>query len=86
MDAKPEDAWRSQDFTGYNRVEVMQEVYIGTLEIMGKHNKWHSSNKPVKQKEEAIVPRIPKKEEAKVPKNSKADHNVEDLESRRRRR
>ena len=59
----------------------------GTLEIMGKHNKWHSSNKPVKQKEEAIVPRIPKKEEAKKSsKNSKADHNVEVLELRHRRR
>ena len=46
----------------------MQEVYIRTLEIMGKHNKRHSSNKPVKRKEEAIVPRIPKKEEAKVPR------------------
>ena len=68
MDAKPKDAWRSQDFTGYNRGEVMQEVYIKTLEIMGKHNKRHSSNKPVKRKEEAIVPRIPKKEEAKVPR------------------
>ena len=68
LDAKPKDAWRSQDFTGYNRGEVMQEVYIRTLEIMGKHNKRHSSNKPVKRKEEAIVPRIPKKEEAKVPR------------------
>ena len=31
LDTKPADAWRSHDFTGYNRGEVIQEVYIRNI-------------------------------------------------------
>ena len=31
LDTKPKAAWRSQDFTGYNQGEVIQEVYIRNI-------------------------------------------------------
>ena len=56
MNTKPEAAWRSQDFTGYNQGEVIQEVYIRNIRNNAK-TPINSTNKPVKKKEEAIVPR-----------------------------
>ena len=39
LDTKPEAAWRSQDFTGYNQGEVIQEVYIRTIRNNAKNTK-----------------------------------------------
>ena len=64
----------------------MQEVYIKTLEIMGKHNKRHSSNKTGQAEGRGNSSKNSKEGRGKSSKNSKADHNVEDLESRRRHR
>ena len=42
---------------GTTKERSYRRFISGTLEIMRKHKNWHSSNKPVKKKEEAIVPR-----------------------------
>ena len=39
MDTKPKAAWRSQDFTGYNQGEVIQEVYIRIIRNNAKNTK-----------------------------------------------
>ena len=61
LDTKPKAAWRSQDFTGYNQGEDIQEVYIRNIRNNAKNTKnWHRSNEPVKTRDRLQFQKVPK--------------------------
>ena len=52
LDTKPKAAWRSQDFTGYNQGEDIQEVYIRNIRNNARNTK--IGNDPMKRSKEGI--------------------------------